>query len=271
MATSVPLMCSPVDSSRSISRGSGSSVMAAARSRRWSVVSPMALTTTTRSAPARRSRAMRAGDVADAFGIGQRGAAVLLDDETGHARSLRESARRGAAAGRRRSTRPRRSHPRPAPPGRAARPVRPRAWARRSMAAAIGGRRSRILAEGDDRGAGAGEAGTQGARSARRRQQLRQLRVGRSPIGLVEPVHGRAPTRRSRRPWTSAATVRAAAPTLWTASAKGTCVGQRRRAWPRSTGGGRARRGRRSSPGWRVEADGLRVAVARRVATQRPP
>ena len=59
MATRVPLMCSPVASRRSISRGSGSSVMRAASSSRWSVVSPIAETTTTRSEPAARSRAMR--------------------------------------------------------------------------------------------------------------------------------------------------------------------------------------------------------------------
>src|SRR6187402_3584828 len=57
--TRVALWCSPVASRTSSSRGSGSSVIAAARPRSSSVVSPMADTTTTRSLPAARSRAMR--------------------------------------------------------------------------------------------------------------------------------------------------------------------------------------------------------------------
>src|SRR6187401_1233697 len=56
---SVALWCSPVASRTSSSRGSGSSVMAAASPRSSSVVSPIADTTTTRSWPAARSRAMR--------------------------------------------------------------------------------------------------------------------------------------------------------------------------------------------------------------------
>ena len=57
--TSVALWCSPVASRTSSSRGSGSSVMPAARPSSSSVVSPMADTTTTRSWPAARSRAIR--------------------------------------------------------------------------------------------------------------------------------------------------------------------------------------------------------------------
>src|SRR4051794_13202676 len=56
---SVALWCSPVASRTSSSRGSGSSVMAAARPRSSSVVSPIAETTTTRSLPPARSRAIR--------------------------------------------------------------------------------------------------------------------------------------------------------------------------------------------------------------------
>src|SRR4029077_11896586 len=55
----VALWCSPVASRTSSSRGSGSSVMAAARPSSSSVESPMAETTTTRSCPAARSRAIR--------------------------------------------------------------------------------------------------------------------------------------------------------------------------------------------------------------------
>ena len=55
----VALWCSPVASSMSSSRGSGSSVMAAASERSSSVVSPMAETTTHRSAPSARARAIR--------------------------------------------------------------------------------------------------------------------------------------------------------------------------------------------------------------------
>src|SRR3954462_12013953 len=57
--SSVALWCSPVASRTSSSRGSGSSVIAAARPRSSSVVSPIADTTTTRSLPAARSRAIR--------------------------------------------------------------------------------------------------------------------------------------------------------------------------------------------------------------------
>ena len=57
--TSVALWCSPVASRTSSSRGSGSSVMPAARPSSSSVVSPIADTTTTRSWPAARSRAIR--------------------------------------------------------------------------------------------------------------------------------------------------------------------------------------------------------------------
>ena len=57
--TRVALWCSPVARSTSSSRGSGSSVMPAARPSSSSVVSPMADTTTTRSCPAARSRAIR--------------------------------------------------------------------------------------------------------------------------------------------------------------------------------------------------------------------
>src|SRR6478736_7779627 len=57
--SSVALWCSPVARRTSSSRGSGSSVMAAARPRSSSVVSPIADTTTTRSLPAARSRAIR--------------------------------------------------------------------------------------------------------------------------------------------------------------------------------------------------------------------
>ena len=58
METSVALWCSPVARSMSSSRGSGSSVMAAARARSSSVVSPMAETTMHRSAPSARARAI---------------------------------------------------------------------------------------------------------------------------------------------------------------------------------------------------------------------
>ena len=57
--SSVALWCSPVASRTSSSRGSGSSVIAAARPSSSSVVSPIADTTTTRSLPAARSRAIR--------------------------------------------------------------------------------------------------------------------------------------------------------------------------------------------------------------------
>src|SRR5438552_2182310 len=57
--TSVALWCSPVASSMSSSRESGSSVTAAARARSSSVASPIAETTTTRRAPLPRSRAIR--------------------------------------------------------------------------------------------------------------------------------------------------------------------------------------------------------------------
>ena len=57
--TRVALWCSPVASRTSSSRGSGSSVMAAARASSSSVVSPIADTTTTRSLPFVRSRAIR--------------------------------------------------------------------------------------------------------------------------------------------------------------------------------------------------------------------
>ena len=58
--TRVALWCSPVARSMSSSRGSESSVMELASARSSSVVSPMAETTTTRSPPVARSRAMRA-------------------------------------------------------------------------------------------------------------------------------------------------------------------------------------------------------------------
>ncbi len=57
--TSVALCCSPVARSTSSSRASGSSVMAAARARSSSVVSPIAETMTTRRDPVARSRAIR--------------------------------------------------------------------------------------------------------------------------------------------------------------------------------------------------------------------
>src|SRR3954447_2810727 len=57
--SSVALWCSPVASRTSSSRGSGSSVIAAASASSSSVVSPIAETTTTRSLPPVRSRAMR--------------------------------------------------------------------------------------------------------------------------------------------------------------------------------------------------------------------
>ena len=57
--SSVAAWCSPVARRTSSSRGSGSSVIAAARPSSSSVVSPMAETTTTRSWPAARSRAIR--------------------------------------------------------------------------------------------------------------------------------------------------------------------------------------------------------------------
>ena len=69
MATSVPLMCSPVASSRSISRGSGSSVIRAASSMRSSVVSPMALTTTTSRSPVGALARDAPRDVPDAVGV----------------------------------------------------------------------------------------------------------------------------------------------------------------------------------------------------------
>src|SRR6266550_4787948 len=56
---SVALWCSPVARRTSSSRSSGVSVIAAARLSSSSVVSPIADTTTTRSAPAARSRAIR--------------------------------------------------------------------------------------------------------------------------------------------------------------------------------------------------------------------
>ena len=59
METSVALWCSPVARSMSSSRGSGSSVMAAASWRSSSVVSPIAETTTTRFAPVAFALAIR--------------------------------------------------------------------------------------------------------------------------------------------------------------------------------------------------------------------
>ena len=57
--TSVALWCSPVASSMSSSRESGSSVIAPARASNSSVVSPIADTTTTSCEPCARSRAIR--------------------------------------------------------------------------------------------------------------------------------------------------------------------------------------------------------------------
>ena len=119
-------------------------------------------------------------------------------------------------------------------PGRAARlvtraPGEARASARALLpsparrAAALGVAR----AERDDRRAGARQAGPERPGRAGRGDELRQLRVDRRPVRLVEPVDGRAAeqveaTLARARPRPSRR-----APTLWTASANGTCVGQR--------------------------------------------
>ena len=94
IATSVPLMCSPVASSRSISRGSGSSVMRAASSSRWSVVSPMALDHDHEVGAGRPLARDAARDMADAVGVREGRAAVLLDDQLGHGPIIPKRSRR---------------------------------------------------------------------------------------------------------------------------------------------------------------------------------
>src|ERR1035437_8325673 len=110
MDTSVALWCSPVASSMSSSRGSGSSVIAPARASSSSVISPMADTTTTRSHPVARSRAMRVATRRSGDGTSFRAfhawpsvptgkAIVILPDVRGLHHYYEELARRFAEIG----------------------------------------------------------------------------------------------------------------------------------------------------------------------------
>ena len=82
MHSSAIEMRSPAVSSMSISRPPGWSATSWARRTRSSVVLPIAETTTTTSSPARRVRDDVIGDGPDAIGVGDRGAAELLNEET---------------------------------------------------------------------------------------------------------------------------------------------------------------------------------------------
>ena len=257
MATSVPLMCSPVASRRSISRGSGRSVMAAARSSRWSVVSPMARTTTTRSAPSRRSRAIRPATWR------MRSASASEDppyfwtmsrDMAGvYVRAGRAPARRTPLA----TTR--------APPARAActraRPVMPSSRARRSMAAAMVAAaagswlKAMTVEPAPDRQAPRAPA----ARAAATR--LGQLRVGSRAVGLVESVD------RGRGEQVEAAL----AERRHGEGRRADVVDGVREGHLGGQGRAHGRRGevpvrdveRGQEPGGRLDADGLRLAVQR--------
>ena len=125
------------------------------------------------------------GDVADALGIGERRAAVLLDDERGHGRSLREGRPDGRASRCPPSTTR-------APSARAAwtaaRPARPSACARRSMAAAMVAAaagswlKAMTVEPAPERQAPSAPGGPG------RRHELGQLRIGGRAVGLVETV-----------------------------------------------------------------------------------
>ena len=114
----VAAWCSPVASRTSSSRGSGSSVIAAARPSSSSVVSPIAETDHDQVAAGGALAGDPARDPLDAVGVGHGGAAVLLDDEGGrHRGAFYRPARRAPGARHGRGLRWRgRPRPRRCPP-----------------------------------------------------------------------------------------------------------------------------------------------------------
>ena len=87
MAIRATLTCSPVESSMSISRAGGWSVICRARSMSRSVLSPMALTTTTTWLPCLLGTNGLAGRGQDLLAVGHAGAAEFLNDD-GHGRRM---------------------------------------------------------------------------------------------------------------------------------------------------------------------------------------
>ncbi len=86
IAIKATLTCSPVESSMSISRAFGLSVICRARSMRWSVLWPIALTTITTWLPCCCARiALRGGE--NLLRVGDARAAELLHDQT-HSHSI---------------------------------------------------------------------------------------------------------------------------------------------------------------------------------------
>ena len=205
-------------------------------------MSPMALTTTTRSEPVGAVARDAPGDVADAVGVGERRAAVLLDDESaGMAASLREALPR-------RRSRPARvaARGRGAPAERAAGrwpvPARPSAGGAspHRPAAIVRSRPPHRIAERDDRRAGAREAGAEGAGARAAADQLGQLRVDRRPgtaRGGGRSVAGAQDLEAARPP--APATASATRADVVDRVAKRHLVRAARRAWPTSRAAGR--------------------------------